>query len=150
MIKYIAIKEADKFRVVNAKLLHEELARLPKGRYEIVIRKKRRLKSNPQLGYYYACVLPHFHRAALDQGWEFATIEELDNYLKSMFASKDVVNKNTGEILTIPGLKRDMTTTEMMTFVDAIRDYAREFLGYDIPDPETQTEIFDNNLHLKE
>ena len=143
MIKYIAIQEKGKFRIVNDKLMREELTRLPNGRYEIVIRKKRRLKSNPQLGYYYACVLPHFHRAALDQGWELATIEELDNYLKSMFASKDVVNKNTGEILTIPGLKRDMTTTEMMQFTDSIKDYAREFLGYDIPDPETQTEIFE-------
>ena len=66
MIKYIAIKEKDKFRIVNDKLFREELARLPRGRYEIVIRKKRRMKSQPQLGHYYSCVLPHFHRAAID------------------------------------------------------------------------------------
>ena len=136
MIKYIAIKEKDKFRIVNDKLFREELARLPGGRYEIVIRKKRRMKSQPQLGYYYSCVLPHFHRAAIDAGWEFANIEELDNYLKSMFASKDI----------IPGLKRDMTTTEMMLFVDAIKEYALEFLNYRIPDPEQQTEIFGEDL----
>jgi len=113
MIKSIAIKEKDKFRIVNDKLFREELARLPGGRYEIVIRKKRRMKSQPQLGYYYSCVLPHFHRAAIDAGWEFANIEELDNYLKSMFASKDIINKHTAEILTIPGLKRDMSLSFM-------------------------------------
>ena len=145
-IKYIAIAEGGKFRIVNDKLFREELARLPGGRYEIVIRKKRHMKSQPQLGYYYSCVLPHFHRAAIDAGWEFANIEELDNYLKSMFASKDIINKHTAEILTIPGLKRDMTTTEMMLFVDAIKEYALEFLNYRIPDPEQQTEIFGEDL----
>jgi hypothetical protein len=63
-----------------------------------------------------------------------------------MFASKDIINKHTAEILTIPGLKRDMTTTEMMLFVDAIKEYALEFLNYRIPDPEQQTEIFGEDL----
>lgn len=145
-IKYIAIQEKGRFRIVNDKLFREELTRLPNGRYDIIIRKHQKLKSNSQLGYYYACVLPFFHRAAIEQGWEFADIEELDNYLKTTFASKDVINKQTAEVLTIPGLKRNMSTTEMVVFVDAIRDYARDFLGCIIPDPGENLKInYDEN-----
>jgi hypothetical protein len=140
-IKYIAISEAGKFRVVNDKLFREELARLPNGRYDIVVRKHRRSKSNPQLAYYYGVVLPHFLKASVEQGWEFADVNDLDNYLKLTFASRDLINRHTGEILSVPGLKRDMTSTEMATFTDAIKDYAQEFLGYVIPEPETQSEI---------
>lgn len=141
IIKYMAIKEADEFRIVNTKLFREELARLPKGRYDITVTKHKRQKSNPQLAYYYGCVLPHFHKAAIDQGWEFADIDELDNYLKSTFASRDIINKHTAEVLSIPGLKRHMTSTEMAAFIDAIKDYASNFLGYRIPEPNEQLEI---------
>jgi len=34
----------------------------------------------------------------------------------------------------------------MMLFVDAIKEYALEFLNYRIPDPEQQTEIFGEDL----
>jgi len=139
-IEAIGIGDGKSFRIVNSKSFRDELNGL-KGRYRLTVTKARKYKSNPQLGYYYNCVLPHFHRAALDAGWEFADVTELDNYLKSMFASRDVVNKHTGEIITIPGLKRNMSTTEMMEFTDSIKDYALEFLNYQIPDPETQTEL---------
>ena len=133
-LQAIGIGDGVSFRVVNGSVFYQQLNAL-KGRYRLTVEKYRRSKSQPQLGYYYSVVLPHFHRAAIDQGWEFADVKELDNYLKSMFASRDVINKHTGEILTIPGLKRDMTAMEMSAFTDAIKDYAIEFLGYRIPEP---------------
>ena len=140
-IEGIGIVKDGQFRAVSSKWFNEQLNSLPEGRYRITVDTYRRRKSNPQLGYYYKVILPHFHRAALDAGWEFATIDELDNYLKSMFASKDIINKHTAEVLTIPGLKRDMTAIEMSTFTDAIKEYAQEFLNYTIPDPLQQTEL---------
>jgi hypothetical protein len=139
---YIARKEAGKaFRVINSKILKEELSNLPNGKYRLTIEKYRKNKSLPQLGYYYACVLPIFHRAALDAGWEFASIDELDIYLKSQFANRELINKNTGEVIEIPALKRDMTTTEFSTYVNQVRDHCAEFLGVHIPDPETSLEL---------
>jgi hypothetical protein len=40
--------------------------------------------------------------------------------------------------MAVPGLKRDMTTTELSTYVDAIRDWCAEYLNINIPEPEQQ------------
>lgn len=143
-IEAIAIKEDGKaFRIVNRALLDKELTGLPKGKYRLLIETYRRKKSNPQLGYLFACVYPLVLKALNDAGWEFTSIEEVDEYCKSMFASKEVLNRHSGEILEVPGLKRDMTTTEMMTYVDAIRDWASEYLNVYIPEPGEQIKLFD-------
>lgn len=139
-LEAIGIGDGVSFRVVNSSDFYRELNAL-KGRYRLTVERYHRRKSQPQLGYYYGVVLPHFHRAALDQGWEFVDVNELDTYLKSMFASRDVINKHSGEVLAVPGLKRDMTSTEMAAFTDSIKDYALEFLGYRIPEPLEQTSL---------
>ena len=141
-IQYIGIKEPDKaFRIVNSKLLNEELRRLPKGRYRVIIERWRKNKSNPQLGYLFACVYPLVLRHLNDAGWEFTSVDEVDIHCKKLFANKEIVNRDTGEIISIPALKRDMTTMEMMTYVDAIRQWDAEYLGGTIPEPETNIEM---------
>lgn len=141
-IKYIAVKEDGKaFRVINARLLREETDRLPKGRYDMIIQKHVKNKSNPQLGYLFAGVYPLVLQALNDAGWEFTSIDEVDEYCKSMFSSREIINRHSGEIMDIPGLKRNMTTTEMMTYVDAIRDWCSEYLNVYIPEPETNLTI---------
>lgn len=141
-IKYIGIKEDNKpFRVVNSKLLKAECDRLPKGRYSLVIEKYRKHKSNPQLGYLFAVIYPLVLKHLNDAGWEFTTVEEVDEYCKSMFASKEVLNRHSGEIIEVPGLKRDFTTTDMMTYIEAIRQWDAEYLGGEIPEPMTNFKI---------
>ena len=141
-IQYIGIKEPDKaFRIVNSKLLNEELRRLPKGRYRVIIERWRKNKSNPQLGYLFACVYPLVLRHLNDAGWEFTSVDEVDIHCKKLFANKEIVNRDTGEIISIPALKRDMTTMDMMTYVDAIRQWDSEYLGGTIPEPETNIEM---------
>lgn len=141
-LQYIGIKEDNKtFRVVNSKLLKEDCDRLPKGRYQMIIEKKRNKKSNPQLGYLFAVIYPLVLEHLLFAGWEFTSVDEVDIYLKKMFAGKEIVNRNSGEIITIPALKREMTTTEMMTYIEAIRQWDAEYLGGEIPDPMTNFKI---------
>jgi len=141
-IQYIGIKEPDKaFRIINSKLLNEELRKLPKGRYRVIIERWRKNKSNPQLGYLFACVYPLVLRHLNDAGWEFTSVDEVDIYCKDRFANREIVNRDTGEIISIPALKRDMTTMDMMTYVDAIRQWDSEYLGGTIPEPETNIEM---------
>lgn len=141
-IKYIGIKEKSKpFRVVNTKLFREELDKLNNGRYSITVDKYRKNKSNPQLGYLFAGVYPLVLKALNDAGWEFTSIEEVDEYCKSMFSSKEIINRHSGEIMDIPGLKRNMTTTELSTYINAIRDWCAEYLSVYVPEPETQIEM---------
>ena len=141
-IQYIGIKEQSKpFRVVNQKLFRGELDLLSNGRYRITVDKYRKNKSNPQLGYLFAGVYPLVLKALNDAGWEFTSIDEVDIYCKSMFAVGKKVNRTTGEIIDVPELKRQMTTIEMMTYIDAIRDWSSEYLNAYIPEPETQINI---------
>lgn len=141
-LQYIGIKEPGKdFRVVNSGMFKEELSTLPKGRYRVTVERWRKAKSNPQLGYLFACVYPLVLRALNDAGWEFTSVDEVDEYCKSMFAEREVLNRNTGEILSVPGLKRNFTTTDMMAYIAAIQSWASEFLGVVIPDPEQQIDL---------
>lgn len=142
-LTYKARKESDGgiFHIPNRKVMEEDLRRLPKGNYTLTIEKYRRNKSNPQLGYYFACVLPMFRQFALDAGWEFESLDEVDIYLKSLFADREIANKHSGEMIKIPALKRDMTTVDFMTYIDKVRDHCAEFLNGYIPDPESQLKM---------
>jgi hypothetical protein len=145
-ISYIGIRELSKpFRIVNSKLFRQELDSLPVGRYKVTVEKYRKAKSNSQLAWLYGQIYPLVLKGLNDAGWEFTSNDEVDEYCKSMFASREILNRHTGEIMDVPGLKRDMTTTEMMTYVDAIRDWASEYLNIIIPEPETNFSInFEN------
>lgn len=140
---YIGIKKDNEpFRVVNRKLLDQELSSLPEGRYSLIIEKKRKPKSNPQLAWLYGQIYPHVLKGLIDAGWEDITnIDQTDAYCKSLFANTEIVNRHTGEAMTVPALKRDMTTTEFSTYVEAIRQWAAEFLNVNIPDPGEQLEL---------
>jgi hypothetical protein len=141
-ILYFGIKEDGvALRIINANLLKQECDNLPKGRYSIKIEKYRKNKSNQQLGYLFAGVYPLVLKGLNDAGWEFTSIAEVDEYCKSMFAEKEVLNRNTGEIMKIPGLKRNFNTVEMMTYVDSIRNWASEYLNIFIPEPSEQIDI---------
>lgn len=136
-LEAIGIGDGVSFRVVNGSAFYKQLNAL-KGRHRLTVQKYRRNKSTQQLRWLYGQVYPLVLKGLNDAGWEFTTIEEVDEYCKSMFASREVLNRHTGEIMAVPGLKRDMTTTEMMTYVDAIRDWASEYLNINIPEPEQQ------------
>ena len=138
-INYLAIKEDNKsLRVINSKLLKAECDNLPKGRYSLTIAKYRKNKSNPQLGYLFAVIYPLVLQHLNDAGWEFTSVDEVDEYCKSMFSAKEILNRHTGEIMDIPGLKRDFTTTDMMTYIESIRQWDAEYLGGEIPEPNDQ------------
>jgi len=141
-IQYIGLKQkGNSFRVVSKENFKKELDLLPDGRYRVTVDKYRKSKSNPQLGYLFACIYPLVLKALNDAGWEYTSVDQVDIKLKSMFAGQEIVNRNTGEIETIPQLKRDMTTTEFSTYTNAIRDWCSEYLNTYIPEPMENFEI---------
>lgn len=141
-LKFIGIKDDGKaFRVVGRKSLTEALLHLPKGRYDLIIEKHKNKKSNPQLGYLFSVVYPLFWDLLRDAGWEFESVDEVDLWCKSQWANREVLNRDTGEIKNIPALKRDFTTTDMMTYIQKIRDYAGDYLKGYIPEPNEQLKI---------
>jgi len=137
-IIYPAIKSDDTdFRIINSKLFKAELNALKKGRYRVIVETYRKEKSHPQLKWLFGQVYPLVLRGLIDAGFEeFTNLDQVDAYCKSMFAKQEIVNRNSGEVITVPALKREMSTVQFSTYVDAVRNWALEYLGVTIPDPE--------------
>lgn len=139
-LEYTCVKE-ETFRILNEKGLRLDLSELPKGKYRLTVSKLTRNKSQSQLGYLFGAVYPLLWKLLTDAGWEFESIAEVDAFCKKEFANREILNKHTGEIISIPELKRNFKTVDMMTYIEKIRDYAAEYLGGYIPSPEEQTQI---------
>ena len=137
-LEAVCIKDERKFRVMYDKEFREQLDSLRPGKYKMTVERYRKNKSNSQLGYLYACVYPLSLKLLNDAGWE-VTNDDIDIFWKKRFAEKEIVNRNTGEIELIPDLKRNFTTTDMMAYIEAIRNFCSEYLDGYVPEPEEQT-----------
>ena len=136
-ITAIGFKEDGKpYRVQYAKVFRQELDNLPKGKYQHTVEKYKRKASHPQFKYLYGLVYPLSMIALNDAGYEFVNVDQVDNFWKSMFANKEVLNRETGEILKIPLSKSEFMTMDEMTYCDSIRNYCSEYLSTNIPDPD--------------
>ena len=136
---YKAHKDGGVFHIVNRKMMEDDLRSLPKGNYTLTVEKYRKNKSTSQLGYLFACVYPMFLQAAIDAGWDQLTsVTECDAWCKSMFANREIVNRDTAEIIKVPAFKREMTTTDMTVYINQVRDHCAEYFNVHIPEPETQ------------
>ena len=136
-VSAIGIKEEGKpFRVVNASVLSADLNSLPKGKYQMTVEKYKRKASPPQFRYLYGLVYPLSMIALNEAGYEFVNVDQVDSFWKAMFANKEVLNRETGEVMSIPLSKSEFKTIDEMTYCDAIRSYCAEYLNADIPDPD--------------
>ncbi len=124
----------------NRKLIRDAIETFNGATVTITIQKFRKSRSNPQNRFYWGCLIP-----IVQEGLREATGEVRDansihyNILLPMFAPiRDVVNKETGEVFGERITSSEMTTTEFMEFVNDIQKWGAEFLGVDIPDPNSE------------
>jgi hypothetical protein len=109
----------------------------PDGGYALKVRRLRRTRTLPQNDYLWGVVYPALLDGLIDAGWEFTSTEQVHAFFKGLLTSEKVVNRHTGEVVELPGSTASMDTAEFSAYVDRLRDYAREYLGTDIPEPDT-------------
>lgn len=122
------------------------LSRAHDGTYKIDVRLVRRRRTVDQNGWLWGCIYPLLRQALNAQGWEFVTDEQVHEFFKAQMAADHVLNKHTGEVVEIPRSTKEMDTVTFSTYCDQLRDYGREYLGVEIPDPipaEYRKEISD-------
>jgi len=119
-IVYNTFKEGDRFRVTFERLY-----------------KKR---SNEQNKYYWGCVLPILLTEIKEQGNDYDD-DSLHEELKSRFGHKKEVHNKDGEIIELIRSTSTYTTSEFMEYLTEIKQWASEFWGCYIPDPNEQTKI---------
>jgi hypothetical protein len=107
----------------------------PDGSYMMEVVKLKRGRTLNQNEYLWGCVYPILLDALLDAGWEFTSLEQVHEFFKRMIARERIVNYNTGEIIEIPNSTATMDTVQFSAYVDKLKEYANEFLGVVIPQP---------------
>jgi len=120
----------------DLKPLYDYLSNACDGIYRIDVRRIRKPRSNDQNGWLWGCIYPMLLEALLDAGWEFVSVEQVHEFFKAQMTADKVVNKHTGEIIEFPGSTATMDTVTFSTYCEKLREYAREFLNVEIPDPD--------------
>lgn len=132
---------------------------LPPGRYTITIEKVYRKRSNQQNRYKFGVAYKLIADGLTDATGEMWTVDKVHEFCKNNAKnqldllpvdyedrikddwkndpSNQLINKNTGEVLTKPfePTTTKMTTVDEMNYHDNLKWFGAEWLGIDIPDP---------------
>ena len=137
-MKRIYYSKTDPPSASSRQLLNETLERLPIGEYTITITPNRKTRSNQQNAYLWGIVYPAVLFGLQDAGWEIIHEEQVHEYCKQAFAAREVINKDTGEVLSLPNSTARMQTAEFNVYVDKIKAFALEYLNITIPEPNEE------------
>lgn len=119
-------------------LFFERFNQLPNGDYIFTVTPNRKTRSNQQNAYLWGVVYPAVLLGLKDAGWEITHEEQVHEYCKQAFAAREVINKDTGEVLSLPSSTARMQTAEFNVYVDKIKAFAFEYLNVTIPEPNEE------------
>ena len=120
----------------NLRTISEFFRTASNGSYMLTITKQRRGRTLNQNDWLWGCVYPILLDGLLDAGWEFTSVEQVHEFFKKQMAQDKVVNYSTGEIVEIPRSTATMDTQQFSMYIEALREYAEEFLNVTIPEPD--------------
>ena len=59
----------------------------------------------------------------------------------------EVVNRETGEIVKFPSSTSSMSTVDFSAYCEKLREYARDYLNVEIPDPDKYWRLREDEDH---
>lgn len=99
-------------------------------------------RSNPQNRFLHGVVFPIVCDGLRAAGFdEIKTPEDAKAVVKELFLKELFANHKTGECLTRTKKTSELTTIEMMQFIEDVQKWSAEYLGCVIPDPNQQLEL---------
>ena len=123
--------------ITNKKGIYHHIKDLKDGSYFVSI-KSRKNRSVQQNRYWWSCLIPLVKQGLNDIGYnEVKTNEEAHEVIKSLFLKKYIDN-GTETALEMSGSTTDLTTIEFNELIANVQQWASEFLGIVIPDPNQQ------------
>jgi hypothetical protein len=129
-------REDEPFQMPMANTFRQQLDTLPPGKYQVTVEKYVKKATHSQFKYLYGLVYKLAMIAGNDAGYEFKTIDEVDIFFRGLFANKEVLNRETGEIMLLPLSKSEFLTIDELVYCDTIRNYVSEYWNTNIPDPD--------------
>lgn len=121
---------------------------LKDGKYLITIKSIRK-RSLQQNAYYWGVVVPLVRKGLFDNGFdEVKKNEDAHEVLKAVFLKKDVVSKQTGEIITTVGRSTtELDVPEMGDFIERVCRWSADYLGVVIPSPNDEFAMFNDYVN---
>lgn len=109
------------------------------GLHEISIKKRHRVRTNPQNAWYWACIVPALVHGIGEQWGDVVTGEQAHEMLKARFLTVDVrrVDEQSGEVRALCYVRSTakLDTAEFCTYCEQCRDFVAEWFGIVVPDP---------------
>jgi hypothetical protein len=141
-LEYFGKVTDGQLRIIHRKLFNEAIKAFDGKDVEILVRRKRKHRNSQQNRYYWGVIVTMIHEALIQQGHEVGK-DDTHEFLKMRCNGKDLVNQNTGEVITIGQTTTDLATIEFSEYIDRCKAFGIEFLGIQkFPEPNEQTEIF--------
>lgn len=127
--------------ITNRQIIKKAIQELKDGRYSFTIESANK-RSLPQNAYYHSVIVPMVKEGLREAGWnEIITDGDAHEYLKATFLKKGLVNEKTGEVIESIGSTATLTTIEFIGLIDAVIQWAAEFLNIQIPYPNEQMQL---------
>lgn len=135
---FISIKSGE---ITNRKAVATLFKSLSDGRYDLEISDVSR-RSNQWNRYLHGILIPEFRKALNEAGYdEVKTDAQSKEIIKRMFLTRQVSNKETGEVLEYTQRTRDLSKFEASVLIDEVVKFAAENMNYVIPMPSEQTTL---------
>lgn len=134
------VSEDGLLHIHNRARFIEEVKGFTGKEVEIIVQRKRRLRSIPLNRYYWGVVVKMLRDRLEELGHE-VSLEIVHDFLKSRFNYKEFVNEKTGEVFALPQTTTQMTNTEFMMYMEKVKVFAASVLDLSIPDPNEQVRL---------
>lgn len=127
--------------IKNRELFNEEIKSLSSDKeYSIIIRTKRKPRSNGQNRYYWGIVIPLVLRGLKEAGFDIHNKDDAHDIIKFKFLKVNIENES-GEFIESFKSTKEMNTKEFKEFIDALQIWASEYLNTYIPSPNEELDI---------
>lgn len=137
---YGHIDDAGTFHLHNRKAFIDWSKQYPGKDVAIRFERKSSKRSDPQNRYYWGCVVREVCVRLRQLGHQWITDEDCHEFLKLKFNFEQIVGEG-GEVMELPKSTTGLTKTEFGEYIDRVRMWAADFLGINIPDPNTQSQM---------
>lgn len=128
-------------KLANSKAVKSALERLSGKDIKITIQPKRKQRSGLQNRYYWGVLVTHWQQLLREEHGVIYSNQETHEFLKANFNKFEIVNEDTGEVLTAPKSTTINSTIQMEEYHEKIRQVAFEFFNAIIPLPNEQIEL---------
>lgn len=135
-----------RLRIFRRATLLKDLEAFDGTNVVITIEKRRKARSTEQnrylWGVVYECALQGF-KDIDPTGTAGLTVEDVHEFFKDRFLhnGRDVVTAQ-GEVLTMKSTTTELSTTDMMVYIEEIIRFCAEYLNTAVPEPNTQATMF--------